>query len=50
MTMHHYDEWYRGLDEAHYVYEMHDSAYGYFSIEDLHPNAVVEIYYECYVR
>jgi len=45
--MHLYDQWFVGDDEAHYVYEVHNSGYQYLWIEDLHPSTIVHINYGC---
>jgi len=42
-----YDQWYINSDEAHYVYKINRSGYNYFSIENLHPQAVIKVYSEC---
>ena len=45
-SMYLYDQWFDGAYEAHYVLEADYSGYHYFQIADLHPDAVVSIYYE----
>ncbi len=45
-SMYLYDQWFDGAYEAHYVYEVDESGYQYFSIEDLHQDATVHVYYE----
>ena len=41
-----YEEWFNGDYEAHYVLKIAASGYYYFKLSDLHPDAVVSIYYE----
>ena len=40
------DQWFNGAYEAHYVFEVEEAGYHYFKIADLHPDAVVHLYYE----
>lgn len=40
------DQWFDGAYEAHYVFEVDESGYQYFQITDLHPDAIVHVYYE----
>ena len=41
-----YEQWFDGAYEAHYVYEVDESGYQYFNIQDLHHDAAVHVYYE----
>ena len=41
-----YEQWFDGAYEAHYVYEVDESGYHYFNIQDLHHDAAVHVYYE----
>ncbi len=41
-----YEQWFDGAYEAHYVYEVDESGYQYFNIQDLHQDAAVHVYYE----
>ena len=45
-SMYLYDQWFDGAYEAHYIYEVDESGYQYFCIQDLHQDATVHIYYE----
>lgn len=40
------EQWFDGAYEAHYVYEVDESGYQYFNIQDLHHDAAVHVYYE----
>jgi hypothetical protein len=41
-----YDQWFNGAYEAHYTFEADESGYHYFALHDLHPDAVVHVYYQ----